>query len=170
ILAVACGAILFAMNRANSFRHEIDAVASEFAALARDLRKADAFAGQAMSNWRMGTRAELAAAALGHVERLDLAIERLDGQVAALRPALSRTAERGLASASINGDLFWSARDIVRNLRVFTSAETVDQSTYREIRNQIDFFAQPLLMRAHDVFDAERRAVEAGAGRMLAWS
>nr|MDQ2705686.1 response regulator [Pseudomonadota bacterium] len=170
ILAVACGAILFAMNRANSFRHEIDGVASEFAALARDLRKADAFAGQAMSNWHMGARAELAGAALGHVERLDLAIEHLDGRVVALRPSLSRAAERQLASASINGDLFWSARDIVRNLRVFASAERVDQSTYREIRNQNDFFAQPLLTRARDAFEAERKAVEAGAGWLLAWS
>jgi signal transduction histidine kinase/DNA-binding response OmpR family regulator len=170
ILAVACGAIIFAMNRANSFRHEIDGVASDFAALTLDLRKADAFAGQATSNWRADTRAELAAAALGHVERLNLAIRHLDGRVAALRSSLSQTTERGLQSASVNGDLFWSARDIVRNLGMFASADAVDPATYREIRNQSDFFAQPMLTRARDAFEAERRAAEAETGWLLAWA
>jgi len=32
ILAVTCGGILLAMNRANSFRHDVDGAASEFAA------------------------------------------------------------------------------------------------------------------------------------------
>src|SRR5689334_13533151 len=160
ILAVACGAIIFAMNRANSFRHEVDDIAAEFTALTRDLRKADAFAGQATSNWRADTRDQLASAALGHVERLNLAIKRLEARVAAVRPSLAPATERGLQSASVNGDLFWSARDIVRNLGVFASAETIDPATFREIRNQNDFFAQPMLMRARDALEVERRAAE----------
>ena len=58
ILAVACGAIIFAMNSANSFRHEVDDTAADFATLVRDLRKAEAFAGQAIVNWRADTRDE----------------------------------------------------------------------------------------------------------------
>ena len=170
ILAVTCGAIMFAMDRANSFRHEVDGIASGFADLARDLRQAEAFAGKATSNWRADTRKELASAALGHVERLTLAIEQLDDRVASIRPSVSKAAERRLRSASVNGDLFWSARDIVRNLGVFASTETVDASTYREIRNQIDFFAQPMLTRARDALEAERRAAEATTDRMLAWA
>ena len=170
ILAVACGAIIFAMNRANSFRHEVDGIVSEFAALTRDLGKAEAFAGQATSNWRADTRDELANAALGHVERLNLAIKHLDGRTTALRPSLSQATERGLQSASVNGDLFWSARDIVRNLGVFAGADTVDPATYREIRNQSDFFAQPMLTRARDALEAERRAAEEETDRLLAWA
>ena len=170
ILAVACGAIIFAMNRANSFRHAVDGIASEFAALTRDLRKAEAFAGQATSNWRADTRAELASAALGHVERLNAAIGHLDDRVASLRPNLSAAAQRGLLSASVNGDLFWNARDIVRNLGVFASANEVGESTYREIRNQSDLFAQPMLARARDAFEMERRAAEIEAGRLLVWA
>jgi signal transduction histidine kinase/DNA-binding response OmpR family regulator len=170
ILAVACGAIIFAMNRANSFRHEVDNIAAEFAALTRDLRKADAFAGQATSNWRADTRDELASAARGHVERLDRAIEHLGTRVAALRPQLSQTTERGLQSASVNGDLFWSARDIVRNLGLFANADAVDPATYREIRNQNDFFAQPMLTRARDALEVERRAAEEQTDRLLAWA
>ena len=170
ILAIACAAIILAMNRANSFRHEVDSVSSEFAALTRDLRKAEAFAGQATSNWRADTRIELSNAARGHVERLNIAIGHLDGHVVSVRPSLSETAERGLQSASVNGDLFWSTRDIVRNLGVFASADTVEESTYREIRNQNELFAQPMLMRARDAFEAERRSAEAEASRLLAWA
>ena len=170
ILAVACAAIIFAMNRANSFRHEVDDIAADFAELAADLRKADAFAGQATSNWRADTRDQLASAASGHVERLNLAIGQLDARVAALRPSLAPPTERALQSASVNGELFWSARDIVRNLGVFTSAETIDPATFREIRNQNDFFAQPMLMRAHDGLDAERRAAEGRTDRLLTWA
>ncbi len=170
ILAIACGAVIFAMNRANSFRHEVDDTAAEFTALIRDLRKAEAFAGQATSNWRADTRDELANAALGHVERLNKAIKHLDGRVAALRPSLSLPTERGLESASVNGDLFWSARDIVRNLGVFASADMVDPATYREIRNQSDFFSQPMLTRARDALEVERRAAEEKIDRLLAWA
>ena len=170
ILAVACGAIIFAMNSANSFRHEVDDTAADFATLVRDLRKAEAFAGQAIVNWRADTRDDLAGAALGHVERLNAAIGHLDARIAALRPSLSPSAERELRSASINGDLFWSARDIVRSLGVFASAGTVDDSTYREIRNQSDFFAQPMLTRARDALEVERRAAEEETDRLLAWA
>ncbi|WP_437344251.1 response regulator [Mesorhizobium marinum] len=170
ILAATCGAIIFAMNSVNALRHRIDATATEFADLTQDLRRAEIFAGQASSNWRAGTRAELSAAALGHVERLTGAIKNLDGQLNALRPSLSLEASRKLESASINGDLFWSARDIVRNLGVLASAETPHDSTYREISNQSDFFAQPMLARARDVLEAERRAADARTDSLLAWA
>ena len=95
ILAVACAAIIFAIERANSFRHEIDAMASDFAALAQDVRRAEAFAGQATSNWRQDTRGELASAALGHVERLNSAVKDLEARIAAIMPTVLEWRERG---------------------------------------------------------------------------
>jgi len=170
ILAITCGAIIFAMNHVNSFRHEVDRTASQFAALTRDLRKAEVFARQATSNWRAETRADLSAAALGHVERLTRSIDKLDERLTALQPRLSAKTDRSLESASINGDPFWSARDIVRNLGVLAGADTLDASVYREIRNQSDFFAQPMLARARDALETERRASEVSADRLLIWA
>ena len=99
LLAITCGAIIFAMNHVNSFRHEVDRTASGFAALTRDLRKAEVFARQATSNWRADTRADLSSAAHGHVERLTAAIEKLDKRLTALRPRLSASTERSPSSS-----------------------------------------------------------------------
>ena len=170
ILALACTAIIFEISRANSFRNEVDSVASDIANLVRDLRRAEIFAGQATANWRDDTRAGLASAAQGHVERLTGAIKLLDERISALRPKLSPATESRLDSASINGDLFWSPRDIVRNLGIIASTEKLDDATYREIKNQNDFFAQPFLSRARGALDGERRAAEARTERLFTWA
>ena len=170
ILVLACTTIIFEISRANSFRNEVDSISSDIANLVRDLRRAQIFAGQASANWRDDTRAGLALAAQGHVERLTGAIKLLDERLSALRPKLSPATESRLNSASINGDLFWSPRDIVRNLGVFATAEKLDDATYREIKNQNDFFAQPLLSRARGALDGERRAADAGTERLFTWA
>ena len=170
ILVLACTAIIFEIGRANSFRNEVDSVASDIANLVRDLRRAEIFAGQATANWRDDTRAGLASAAQGHVERLTGAITLLDGRISALRPKLSPATESRLDSASINGDLFWSPRDIVRNLGIIASTETLDGAPYRDIKNQNDFFAQPFLSRARGALDGERRAAEARTERLFTWA
>ena len=93
----------------------------------------------------------------------------LDDHIAAVRPRLSATTVDELDSASINGDLFWSARDIVRNLGVLAKAQKIDEWSYREIRNQNDLFAQPLLVRARAALENERRAAEFTGDRLLTW-
>ena len=170
IFAIACAAIIFAMNRVNTFRHEVDRLGTEIAELTRDFGKATAFAEQATANWRTETRAQLATAASGHIERLNIAIKRLDEHLADIRPSLSEKTAGDLDSASVNGDLFWSSRDIVRNLGVIAQAETAETSAYREIRNQNDLFVQSMLTRARDALERERREAEAQTDRLLAWA
>ena len=170
IFAIACGGIVYAMNSVNSFRSQVDMVGSDIVTLVRDLRKAAAFAETTTTAWRPDTRDALTAAARGHAERLSVLIDHLADAVAEIRPQLSIPAVNELDSASINGDLFWSARDIVRNLRVLSAAQNMDEWSYREIRNQNDLFAQPMLVRARVALEAERRAAEISTDRLLLWS
>ena len=170
IIAITCSAVMLAMNRLNAFRHAIDRVGTELVELTRDMRKATAFAEQATSNWRAETRDQLSSAALGHAERLDAAIKLLDDHLAAIRLHLSEQTGSDLDSASVNGDLFWSARDIVRNLGVLASAQAVEASTYREILNQNDLFVQPLLLRAREALERERRQLESRTDGLLGWA
>ena len=170
IFAIACGAIVYAMNGVNGFRNHVDMVGSDIVTLVRDLRKAAAFAETTTTAWRPDTRDALTAAARGHAERLSTLINRLADAVVEIRPRLSTTAVDELDAASVNGDLFWSARDIVRNLGVLSAAQKMDEWSYREIRNQNDLFAQPMLIRARVAFEAERRAAEIRTDRLLLWS
>jgi hypothetical protein len=85
IFAITCGVIFFAMNRLNSFRHEVDLIGTELVELTRDMRKATAFAEQATANWRTETRDQLASAALGHTERLNAAMKLLNDHLASFR-------------------------------------------------------------------------------------
>ena len=170
ILTVTFGVIILAMNSANSFRHEIDSVAVDFAGLTQDLRRAEAFAGHAIANWQVNRREQLAGAARGHVDRLSAAIAELEGRVGALRERLSPVTVGSLRSAAINGDLFWSARDMIRNLTLFAEGGQVGESTYREIRNQNELFAQTMLTRAQTAFETERRLAEGQAGKLLGWA
>ncbi len=170
IFALACAAIMFAMNRQNNFSRQVDSVSTELIELIRDLRKAAAFAEQAAGNWRTQSHDQLASAAWGHTERLNIAIQLLDEHIAAIRPSLSDRTRSELDSTSINGDLFWSARNIVHNLGVLAKAETADESTLREIRNQNELFVQPMLVRARDAIEAERHQAEDMRGRLLVGS
>ncbi|MGO4832226.1 ATP-binding protein, partial [Rhizobiaceae sp. 2RAB30] len=70
-------------------------------------------------------------------------------------------------AASINGDLFWSARDMVRNLGLLAAADKWDEWSARAIKNQNDLFAQTMLMRARVALEDERRAAAAEAGHFL---
>jgi signal transduction histidine kinase/DNA-binding response OmpR family regulator len=170
IFALASGAVMLALNSVSSYRHSVDKVSSELVALTIDLRNATNFAEQAVRNWRPDTRAQLASAAWGHVERLSMGIELLTRDIDAVRSDLSKKASNELDAASINGDLFWTTRDIVRNLGVLAASEKADEWSYREIRNQHDLFAQPALNRAKSAMDEERRLTEAQSDTLLAWA
>ncbi|WP_296744996.1 response regulator [Mesorhizobium sp.] len=170
IFALASAAIMFALNRVNSFRHEVDALSGNFVIFARDLRNATNFAETTGTAWRAETRDALTAAARGHSERLMSEIDTLNAQLDAIRPRLSKDTFNAIDSASVNGDLFWSARDMVRNFNLMSVAQKVDEWSYREIRNQNDLFAQPMLVRVRTALDEERHIADTSSDRLLLWA
>jgi hypothetical protein len=123
IFALASAAVMFALNRVNSFRHDVDALSSNLVVFTRDLRNASSFAETASTAWRTETRDGLAVAARGHSQRLTGEIETLSAQLAAIKPSLSARTLNELSSASVNGDLFWSSRDMVRNFNLMSAAQ-----------------------------------------------
>ncbi|CAN7161192.1 response regulator [Mesorhizobium sp. LjNodule214] len=170
IFALASAAVMFALNRVNSFRHDVDALSSNFVIFGRDLRNATNFAETTGTAWRTETRDGLVASARGHSERLAGEIATLTAQLAAIKSRLSKDTLNELDSASVNGDLFWSARDMVRNFNLMSVAQKVDEWSYREIRNQNDLFAQPVLVRVRTAMDAERHLADASSDRLLLWA
>ncbi|RWX64957.1 hybrid sensor histidine kinase/response regulator, partial [Mesorhizobium sp. M4B.F.Ca.ET.089.01.1.1] len=170
IFALASTAVMFALNRVNSFRHNVDALSSNLVIFGRDLRNATNFAETTGTAWRAETRDGLVASARGHSERLSGEIEALTAQLAAIRPRLSKSTLNDLDSASVNGDLFWSTRDMVRNFNLMSVAQKVDEWSYREIRNQNDLFAQPMLVRVRTAMDNERHLADAASDRLLLWA
>ncbi|TIV50594.1 MAG: hybrid sensor histidine kinase/response regulator, partial [Mesorhizobium sp.] len=100
VFALASAAVMFALNRVNSYRHEVDALSGNFVIFARDLRNATNFAETTGTAWRSETRDALAAAARGHSERLISEIGILNAQLAAIRPRLSRNTINALISRS----------------------------------------------------------------------
>ena len=170
ILALACGAVIFTLNHINGFRHEVDDLGTGIASLTRDLHNAAAFAEAAPSAWRPETRDDLTAAARGHAERLGTSIDELSQRLAEAREQLSDETLAELRSASVNDDLFWTARDVVRNLAALAVAQKMDEWSYREIRNQNDLFAQPMLLRARTALEREHRRLEASTDSVIAWA
>jgi signal transduction histidine kinase/CheY-like chemotaxis protein len=170
VFALASGAVIYALNRINSVRHDVDALSSNLVTFTRDLRNATNFAETTSTAWREETRDDLANAARGHSERLTTEIEALTAEIAAIKPRLSGKTIDELDAASVNGDLFWSARDMVRNLNLMAVAQKVDEWSYREIRNQNDLFAQPMLVRARTAMDNQRHMADADSDRLLLWA
>ncbi|TPM04692.1 response regulator [Mesorhizobium sp. B2-3-10] len=170
VFALASAAIMVALNRVNSLRHEIDALSSNLVIFTRDLRNATSFAETTSSAWRIETRDALTASARDHSERLTGEIEALTAQLAAIRPRLSAKTVNELAAASVNGDLFWSPRDMVRNFNLMSVAQKTDEWSTREIRNQNDLFVQPMLVRVRTAMDDERHQADASSDRLLLWA
>ncbi len=169
ILAVAVSGTIFALNRAGSYRAEIDALSGHIVTFARDLNNATGFAETAVSTWSPSTRLELAKSAKDHAQRLKAGMESLNAELAAITPKLSKPTQDELNAASVNGYLLWSARDILRNFDLMIGATRATDWNYREIRNQNDLFAQPMLARARTAMDVERRMAEARSDRLLLW-
>ncbi|MGF7006379.1 response regulator [Aminobacter sp. BE322] len=167
IFALTSAAVMYAFSQGNAFRREVDTIAADLLAFSRELRNATAFAETTTTAWRADTRDSLASAARNHAARLNSGIESLTGAILRVRPSLSKKSLTELDSASVNGDLFWSARDIVRNLGALAAAQSSDEWSYREIRNQNDLFAQPMLVRARGAMEAERRTAEARSDKLL---
>ncbi|CAN7286719.1 response regulator [Mesorhizobium sp. LjRoot246] len=170
IFALASAGIVIALDRVNSFRRDIDTLSSNLVVFARDLRNATSFAETTGTAWRAETRDALTTSARGHSERLTSEIETLTAQLAAVKSRLSAKTANELQSASVNGDLFWSPRDMVRNFNLMSVAQKVDEWSYREIRNQNDLFAQPMLVRVRTAMDDERHLADASSDRLLMWA
>ncbi|MEP9372242.1 response regulator [Mesorhizobium sp. KR1-2] len=170
IFALAAGTILYALNSMNAFRNEVDRIGGELTALSRDLRNATTFSETTSTAWRDETRADLTNAAIGHAARLSTQIESLTDALAEIRSDLSEKTVNELDSASVNGDLFWSARDIVRNLGLLAGIRKIDEWSNREIRNQNDLFVQPMLIRARAALDQERALAEQRGDRLLSYA
>lgn len=170
IFALAVGTVLFALNSMNAFRNEIDHIGSALTDLARGLHNATAFADTTAGAWREETRGDLTSAASGHATRLTSQIETLSAALAAIRPDVSAKTIDELDGASVNGDLFWSARDMVRNLGLLGGIRKIDEWSNREIRNQNDLFVQPMLIRARAALDRERVLVEQRGDRLLSYA
>lgn len=167
IFALTSIAMMVAFSQGNTYRRDVDAIAAELQLFSRELRNASNFAETTNSAWRPETQQALAAAAHNHAARLDVRINHLASTIDAVRPRLSEKSVRELDSASINGDLFWSARDIARNLGALATAQNANEWSYREIRNQNDLFAQPMLLRATAAMENERRFAETRSDRLL---
>ncbi|TIN27473.1 MAG: response regulator [Mesorhizobium sp.] len=170
IFALASAGIVIALDRVNSFRRNIDVLSSNLVVFTRDLRNATSFAETTGTAWRAETRDALTTSARGHSERLTSEIETLTAQLAAIKPRLSAKTVNELQSASVNGDLFWSPRDMVRNFNLMSVAQKVDEWSYREIRNQNDLFAQPMLVRVRTAMDDERHLADTSSDRLLLWA
>ncbi|WP_137930831.1 response regulator [Mesorhizobium comanense] len=170
VFALASAAIMIALNRVNSLRHEIDALSSNLVVFTRDLRNATSFAETTSSAWRNETRDALTASARDHSERLTREIETLTAQLAAIRPRLSAKTVNELSAASVNGDLFWSPRDMVRNFNLMSVAQRTNEWSSREIRNQNDLFVQPMLVRVRTAMDEERHLADVASDRLLLWA
>ncbi|TPK97195.1 response regulator [Mesorhizobium sp. B2-4-12] len=170
IFALASTAIMVALDRVNAFRHDVDALSSNLVVFTRDLRNATSFAETTGSAWRNETRDALTASARAHSERLTSEIDTLTAQLAAIHQRLSVKTIDELEASSVNGDLFWSPRDMVRNLNLMSVAQKADEWSYREIRNQNDLFVQPMLVRVRTALDEERHLADASSDRLLLWA
>jgi len=170
IMAAASGATVVTLNRMNAYQHDVDSLGARIVDFTHDLRNATNFAEQSTRTWSEATRADLVGVALRHVERLNTGIAEIERSLEHLRPRLSKATSDKIDSASVNDDLMWTSRDIVRSLGVLAAARERDESSTRAIRNQFELFAQPMLIRARTALDDERRAAEARAGTFLIWA
>jgi signal transduction histidine kinase/CheY-like chemotaxis protein len=169
ILALSVGAGIVMLNHASSYRHQVDLLGGHMVKFAGDLNDASNFAESASSSWRADTRGELAKSAKKHADQLVEDIKILSDQLRAISPRLDKSTTSELTSASVNGYLLWSARDMVRNLNLMGNAQGAGDLHPHEISNQNNLFAQPMLIRARTAIDNERRLADAHSDRLLAW-
>ena len=166
IFAVAATFILFMLNQNAALRRAIDGFAAHLSQLLVDERKALNFVGYSNAAWATVDHTQLQNAAKAHARRLRGDIASLEEESAAIRPRLSRAARDAIEAASVNDDLLWTSRDIASSLDKLADGASGDQ-LYRAIRNQFDWFAQPMLERARSALEQERKAAEWDNNRLL---
>lgn len=167
IFALTSAAVMAAFSSGNDYRRNVDGIAADLLLFARDLRNASNFTETTTSAWAPETRDALALAARNHAARIEASIDSLTAAMAEVRSKMAEKSLREIDSASVNGDLFWSARDMARNLTALAAAQKPDEWTLREIRNQNNLFAQPMLVRARTAMEEERKLAEARNDKLL---
>jgi len=167
VIALAGGGIIYVLNAKNSYSRQVDHIGTDIVVLVRDIKNAANFAEQTSNSWRPEASEQLKSAAWGHLEKLNIGVKLLTEEIAAIKPQLSTKAAEELDASSINGDLFWTARDIVKNLTVLADAPKWDEWSVRAIKNQHDLFTQPMLLRARIAMEEERRVAQSEADRLL---
>jgi signal transduction histidine kinase/CheY-like chemotaxis protein len=169
-IALASGGVMYQLRSISGVQRAIDELDGHVVALMRDLSNAAYFAERTTSSWKEENKAELSSAAWGHVERITVGIEVIEQDLAAVRSSLSPTLTNELDAVSVNGDLFWNTRDVVKNLGQLAGAPKWDEWSARAIKNQNELFVQPMLVRVSTAMVVERRMVEREAGRFLVWA
>ena len=170
VIAVGAAAVLYSLNVRTAYQREVDALGTDIVVFVADLKAAANFVEQATRTWSAESRDQIAAATSGHVNRLQASMQAITAQVDALTPRMSDRAVTELGAASVNGDLLWTSRDILRNLTSLASGTAWDEWSARAVRNQNDLFAQPMLLRARLAVEEERRAAESATARFLSWA
>ena len=169
ILALSVGAGIVMLNRASTYRHQVDLLGGHMVKFAGDLNDASNFAISTDGAWRPDKREELAKTAADHATRLLEDTELLKSELAAIKPKLIKSTLDELNLASVNGYLLWSVGDMVRNLNAMAAAKSPGDVHVGEISNRNSLFAQPMLNRARTAIDNERRLADAHSDRLLAW-
>ncbi len=168
ILAISVGAGIVLLNRASTYRHQVDLLGGHMVKFAGDLNDAANFAISTGGTERPEKRDELARTAQDHSTRLVNDIETLKSELAAIKPRLIKSTLDELNLASVNGYLLWSVNEMIRNLNDM-AAQGPNAMHVAEISSRNNLFAQPMLNRARAAIDSERRQADAHSDRLLAW-
>ena len=167
VFMVAATAVLLLLDQNASLRRTTDAFATHLDNLITDERNALNFVGQSVSSWATADHAKLKGTAKAHAEHLHKDIASLETESAAIRPRLSKAGREAMDAASLDGDLFKTSRYIAQSMDEFAETDDSREQVYRAIRNQFDWYAQPMLGKVRTAIEEDRKAAEWDNNRLL---
>ena len=167
IFMIAATAVLFVLNQNASMRRATDAFATHLDDLLTDERNALNFVGHSISSWATADHARLKESAKADAGRLRKEIASLEAESASIRPKLSKAGRDAMDAASLDGDLFKTSRYIAQSLDEFADTDTSRDQIYHAIRNQFDWYAQPMLGKVRNAIEEDRKAAEWDNNRLL---
>ncbi|MBE7184622.1 MAG: response regulator [Methylobacterium mesophilicum] len=170
LIALAAGALLWHVANIDQARRDLEAAGLELSKLSEYLRNVSIYADQADQSWTVQTRDDFIDAANSHETAILVTIRNAQLAFSRIRPLLRDQAWRVIRSASVNGDLFWSSRDIARSVDRLRTAKSYSDWSARAIRNQNDLFAQPMLGRARAAIEEERQWQQSRGNGALLWN
>ncbi|MCO6051285.1 response regulator [Mesorhizobium sp. RP14(2022)] len=170
LIALAAGGLLWHVASIDQARRDLEEVGLQLSTLSDHLRNVSIYADQADQSWTVENRGDFVAAANSHETAILVTIRNAQLALSEVRPLLREAAQQAVRSASVNGDLFWSARDIVRNVDRLRTAKAYRDWDARAIRNQNDLFAQPMLSRARAAIEDERQWQQSRSNGALLWN
>jgi signal transduction histidine kinase/CheY-like chemotaxis protein len=167
VFMIAAAAVLFLLDQNASLRRATDAFATHLDNLLTDERDALNFVGRSVSSWATSDHAKLKEAAKTHAAHLQKDIASLETESAAIRPQLSKAGRDAMDAASLDGDLFKTSRYIAQSLEQFAGTDDSRDQIYRAVRNQFDWYAQPMLGKVRTAIEEDRKAAEWDNNRLL---